>query len=449
MRLRDVTAPLLLAGVLLILLLLALATRYPEAEIVVRAEEWPVVGPAAQAFRARYVPSEVMNAEAGDTDDESGAKRQPVAQVEVIRVVDTGFLGVKPKVWAPRGTAIHHLPDSDSRVLIRLKRDFPLSRLRRDGDWYEVRFGNSTAGLEKGWVFLENYREPTAEELAAPAPVLPLPATAASEETVAVAREAMREGGTSGRCGEYLLWTDVEDPAVVAMCDRVGSRVDAAHRSRYELQPVSVAAETVFLFRDIEDYRAFRDRLAPSAHEDGHAYPALGYVAVAADRSLGALESILTHELAHLLNRRTLGPALPPWLDEGLARDFSLNGRLGGTEENPRRKNRFRLPTLPGQSPGLPLRELLELDQEDFQKRAARNYRAASRWIEHFLDSPGDDLRPRFLDFLGAIASGEPISEDLLLNRLGVSWAELEAGFAGWEQSGFAVTTTVSDRTTR
>ncbi|MDH3744331.1 MAG: hypothetical protein OES47_04430 [Acidobacteriota bacterium] len=63
MRLRDVTAPLLLAGVVLILLLLALATRYPEAEIVARAEEWPVVGALANEFRARYLAVEAARTE--------------------------------------------------------------------------------------------------------------------------------------------------------------------------------------------------------------------------------------------------------------------------------------------------------------------------------------------------------------------------------------------------
>ena len=31
----------------------------------------------------------------------------------------------------------------------------------------------------------------------------------------------------------------------------------------------------------------------------------------------------LIHELVHALNTRSIGPALPPWLDEGLAEDLS------------------------------------------------------------------------------------------------------------------------------
>ncbi len=435
-RLRGIVAPLLLVLVLLVLALLALATRYPEAEVIARAEGWPIVGPLAVKFRARYVPADAATAEAVSPGPGSGAEPREVPEVEIIRVVGEDFLGVKPKVWAPAGTRIHVRPDTASRVILRLQRDFPLSRLSQKGDWYEVRFGNlTTTGMSKGWVLLQDYREPSAEELSAPTPVVPLAATAADGTTIEAAREGLMDGGVEGRCGSYSLWTDVDDAAMLEACERVGSRVDEAYRKRYDIDPVSGAAETVFLFRNTEAYSHFRDRLAPDALELAHAYPGRGYVAVArARRSVAELARSLAHELAHLLNRRSLGPALPPWLDEGIARDFALHaGSLSDAAGRGRR-----LPTLPGQDRVASLRVLLPLDRAAFQKNAGLNYRAAGLWVEFFLESGGGSLRGRFGDFLRAVARGEPITEELLLEHLDSSWPELESAFTEWELAGFA-----------
>ncbi len=434
MRWRDLRAGLIVTAILAMLLVGALATRFPEAEIIERAQDWPLLGPLARQLRSRYhvgagAPEE--RAELG-AEPPSAAAVQGSAEPEVIVLGDPDLLGVKPKVWAPAGTPIYARRDSSGPVLGRLERLFPLSRLRRDGDWFEVRLGNAYSGFSKGWVHLESYTEPGAEELAAPGPVLPLASTAAAPSTISVAREELRGAASESGCGPYGLWTDVEKTSILVVCQQVGAAVDAAYRRRYGLEPVSEPRETIFLFRDTAAYGRFRDRLAPDAHEIAHAYPAMGYLALALDgRSSKALAAVLTHELTHLLNRRSLGPALPPWLDEGMARDLADHGVTPLEGEG--RVLRRGLPRLPGQDPTPQLDELMGLDTEAFQEQAQRNYHAAAMWIGYFLESGKMGLRDGFLGFLGDVAAGERLTSELLLGRLGRSWEELEAGFAEWQ----------------
>lgn len=390
-----------------------LATRYPEAEILARAEGWPLIGPWAERFRAAYLP--VSNR------DRPPALVAP--EIEVVQVIDPDMVGVKPKVWAPAGTPILAEPDLGAREINRVERLFPLSRLERRGDWFRVRYGTRLSGLHEGWVYLPGYREPTAQELEAPAPVLPLAPVPIAPEARAAALRFLGDAATEGRCGPFALLTDVTARGPLARCERVGSRIEAAHRRRYGLELVGEAAETILLFGSEANYLAFRDEQSRGLRGSAFASAARGFVAVpVGGRPPGAAESSLIHELTHLLNRRSLGPALPPWLDEGMARDLETIGVGDGSPAVPRRRERVAT-----------LENLFALDQAVFQRRAEENYRAAGQWIGYLVDGPDAELAAGMRGFLRAVAAGEPIRAELLHQHLGRGWPELEAGFRVWE----------------
>ena len=416
----------LLPHALLILVLsaalaFAVATQFPEAAVIERAEGWPLIGPHAERFRAAYVPAATGS---GDAVANAAPDAEPAPEIEVVQVIDPDLIGPKPKVWARAGTPILAEPELGAREVGRVEHLFPLSRLERRGDWFRVRYGTRLSGFHKGWVYLPDYREPTADELEAPEPVLPLAPVAIAEEARLVAVRHLSAGAVDGRCGPFALLTDVADPQVLALCERVGSRIEGAHRRRYGLDLVGEAAETIILFEREAAYRAFRDVLGRGIRGAAFASAARGFAAVpVGDRLPGAVEASLIHELTHLLNRRSLGPALPSWLDEGMARDLDTVG-----VEQPAAPH-----GIPRRGQVESLEYLFDLDQTVFQMRAEDNYRAAGRWIGYLVAGPDPELAVGMRGFLRAVASGEPIRAELLLRHLGRDWPELESGFRAWE----------------
>jgi hypothetical protein len=168
-------------------------------------------------------------------------------------------------------------------------------------------------------------------------------------------------------------------------------------------------------------------------------------------RRRGDVAATLVHELVHLLNRRSLGPALPPWLDEGLAVDLGLSeidaagglvpGRLGGAVVED--ASRIELAGAPAALHKLrgayergalpPLASLLELDWEGFVagERIELHYAAAWFFFRYLLD-PVSGLEAGTRAFFASVAAGGPADAEVLRARLGRSWPELEAGLRAW-----------------
>jgi hypothetical protein len=161
--------------------------------------------------------------------------------------------------------------------------------------------------------------------------------------------------------------------------------------------------------------------------------------------------STLVHELAHLLNRRALGPLLPSWLDEGIADDLAQSqvsdagrlqpGTLGGfTVRYGARIQMFgpraalqQLVVALEEGKTLPLPDLLALDWNSFVRHeGSLSYAQSSFWVRYLLDGEGGALAPKFHAFLDAVATGEPPTPEALRRQLGRSWGELEAGFRSW-----------------
>lgn len=455
MRLRDGGSLLGIFALLSLLAGLAWLTRNPDAEIVGRAERWPLAGPLAAWFRQAYRPRSMP--EIPDRRPAGRDSRSPraAARVEVVLVEPAPEdVGARPFVWVPPGTPIHAAPETASEILETVGALSNLSRLEQRGDWYRVRAPRAGRAPIRGWVRLVDYREPTRELLRQPEPVLPLPSSPPHPAVVADARRLMATHGTERRCGPHPVFTDDAGSAVLTVCPQLVSSLEAIYPRRYGVEPVGAAAEAILLFSRAEAYRAFRD--AEEVRFEGntaHAIPARGYLALFLEnQALPEVLATLVHELAHLLNRRALGPALPPWLAEGISDELAESaiaadgtihpGLLGGERVSDGftvirsgglASVRILQEALAGDR--LPvLRELVRLDADDFHRpeRALLHYAASSFWVRYLVSGYDSARTAGFRSFLADVSRGRPLSEELLLERLAADWAELEMDFRTW-----------------
>ena len=382
-------------------------TRNPEAQIVATAAEWPVVGGLARLFQVRWVPppgAVVVPGAAVDAGPEATRVWVPVREVEV-----EDFFDLPPRPDHPM--AVHW---SDS---------------------FEPWHGDGPPPLGDD-----------------PAPPLPLPGRSADPTRLDEARSFFGGEPAASRLGPYSLLTDVEDPALLATLSAVTAESEPLYVSRYGLTPRGDAAETIVLYRDEASYRRLQARADRIRGLPSRGHVGWGLVALyAGDVSEGyAVAPVLRHELGHLLNRRALGPALPPWLDEGLADDFGAF-EVGSTlvpRESPlealravdgaRVELRGTLASLErlaaaieaSAAPRLP--SLLDLDWSEFvTEPAAGLHYAASAWlVRYLLDVEEAEVDPlAFRAFLRQVASGGGVEASDLEQALGRPWTEVEEGW--------------------
>ena len=277
------------------------------------------------------------------------------------------------------------------------------------------------------------------------APVLPLPAEPADPELLARAA-ARLQGAREGAIGPYRFLGEVAPPA---SWERLAGALDAEYFERVGLAPLGEPRETVVLFADRARYRAFQIEQPRLAGLRAAGHTASGVVALAFDvDDPEGSEATFVHELVHLINRRALGPALPPWLDEGLAEEFAqaridpLTGRFLWRERRGGvRREGARLETsgaLAGlerlgralASPAPPtLTGLVTLDWEAFVADPAElSYPHAHEWVD-FLFAGDPSRAAAFRLYLSAIVRGEAAGPETLERALGAKLAALEPDF--------------------
>lgn len=283
-------------------------------------------------------------------------------------------------------------------------------------------------------------------------PTRPVPARPPDPGRLARARRLLGADAVAGSLGPYVVYTDLRDPERLAWLGRVAGRFEEAYRARTGRVPIGVPAEVVVLFAEEADYQSFQReerQLAPLASR-GHS----GYGIVAlwdGGRSRLDIASTLVHELAHLVNRRALGPLLPSWLDEGLADELAvceideegriLPGTLAGVRVKAGRFYRVfgaRASLLAlvqeieqGRLPPLP--RLHDLAWEEFMgSEGGLHYIHAAFWIRYLWDGDDGIHATGFRAFLAAVADGKPATGEALRGHLGRSWEELDAGFRAW-----------------
>lgn len=449
-----------------VLIVLALAlvggaawlTRHPDSAWLERAEGWPVVGRLAAGFRRAYLGepagepgraggggegSRTVVLPAPPPAEESEATAEPAEPGPPLPAGEAGT------IWAAPGDLVRARPAAGAAVVAEIADYRALLRLESRGDWHRVRVGGREGWLER--------RLPGPGEPPLPAdtvPPRPLPGRRPDPERLAAAEALLGPAALASRLGPYPLLTDLP-PArrgQLARLDRVAAAVEPAYRARYDRRPEGEPAETVVLFAEESGYRVFQRRDAALAGLASSGHTGYGLVALYDGGRRGdAIAATLIHELVHLLNRRGLGPALPPWLDEGLAVDLGLSeigadgglvpGRLGGAVVED--ASRIELAGAPAALHNLrgafergelgPLDRLLALDWEGFvvSERIELHYAAAGFFFRYLLDPVsglGDDTR----GFFAAVAAGGPADAEALRARLGRSWPELEAGLRAW-----------------
>jgi hypothetical protein len=205
----------------------------------------------------------------------------------------------------------------------------------------------------------------------------------------------------------------------------------------------------VVLFARQEDYLRFIAAAGGPATGSGHV--ADGVVASwRLGRQPEEVRATLVHELVHLINRRALGPALPPWLDEGIADDLAESavgpgGRLvpGTLAEVTLRTGQVRLDHYVGAASGHllrralangslpPIGQLAAADGEAFWAVTplAVAYAQASFFVRFLL---AGELAAGFRDFLARVAEGGDPSVRGLEAALALDAGELDRRYRAW-----------------
>lgn len=448
-------------------------THHPDHPILERATSWPAVGPWVERFRVAYGAGD-GGATAPGSDPGSGEGGVEVDVVyepidEPLRpegmdaapappsTAPTG--GGDERVWVAPGMALRADPAPDARVVAQQEVFERLAVLERRGEWVRV---EAPAGT--GWVRVGEEAEtdyPLGSGLVPPEPLAP---RGPDRSQLATVRDVLGRDEPAGSLGPYTLYTDVEKPGVrYAHLARLANQVEPAYVRRYGVEPVGEPREAVVIFREEARYRLFqaRDSRLQGLPAGGHATH--GLIALYdSGRRRDEMSATLAHELVHLLNIRALGPALPPWLDEGMADDLSSSEitpagdlrpeRLGGSVVRGAGTLEFsgavaavrslnaayaRAETAPK------LSELVALDWFAFVRGEdlSLNYAQAGLFIRYLVDGEDGALRPAFHRFLAGVAEGRPVTGEALRRELGRSWEELDAGLAAYVRQWILETT--------
>ena len=416
--------------------------EHPESPLLARAERWPAVGPAVARFRAERLAAVAAERPSLDAS-RYFAWRHGVTPKDV--------WWVPPEVLARSGEPLRSDRSGGSSPVVRVELTSSLKVLERQGDWVKVAYGDHT-----GWMPLDPSLQAEPPFGSAPRPTVPVPARPPDPERLALAREVFGARERTGRLGPYPLVTDVVNPGRLAELDRLAGRLEEAYRQRYGREPLGAPGETVVLFAFRSDYQSFidRDELLAGLPASGHT--GRGIVAVwDGGRPADEVGSTLLHEMVHLVNRRAIGPALPSWLDEGLADDLAqsrrdaagrlIPGTFGGatveigigSQVYGARAALAQLRSALASGSTRPLPELLDLSWPEFVRSEQRNlhYAQSAFWVRYLLDGEGGALAPGFRAFLDDVAAGGPATPEALRGRLGRSWEELESGWAAWARA--------------
>ncbi len=353
------------------------------------------------------------------------------------------------------GTVIRRAPSAKAPRVAVLAEPATLPRIGQQGAWVEVRWENKT-----GWVSLAGQPGGDGTEPllgSAAAPTHPVAARTAEPERLARARgligaAAEKPAKSGARLGPYALLTDLATPERIAFLARVAAQVETTYRERYGQAPIGAPAETVVLFEREGTYRAYQDSEGALAGAEASGHSGYGLVAIwDGDRPTREIAETLVHEIVHLLNRRAIGPQLPPWLDEGLADDLAHSrigddgaldaATLGGTAFKAGARIQYfgaraalrQLVEAQGEGTAPSLPDLLAMPWERFVADGADlHYAQASFFVRYLLAGESGALALRFRAFLGSVAAGGEPSAEALERALGWGWPELGAGFRAW-----------------
>ncbi len=433
---KDAVAIALLLVILVFFGGFAWLTRHPDAEILRRAEDWPVVGRWASQFREAYRPQRSQEGESSEGVPEASA-------------IETRPPPTTDTIWVLPGMRLREAPSAASPTIRQLTAIANVPMLEQRGDWYRVWHKG-----RDGWVHMENYDPegdpPYGSETDPPGPLLP---RAPDEATLTAARELLEDGERVLRLGPYTLYTDSRDQVLLSGLDRVAAQLDEVYAERYQRRPLGTPRAAVVIYRSEDAYRRFQaqsERIR-GLRAAGHKTTGLAVLFIGSN-SRQAVRSTFVHELVHLTSRRALGPALPSWLDEGLADDLALSkvdesGRFRPDLLSGERREESELVTFDGALASLwslngsrrdgtlmPVEELMALEWEEFVRpdRIRLHYAASAFWVRFLLEAEGGRYAGGFRAFLDGVAEGRPPTGDELGRRLERDWSLLNGSYRGW-----------------
>ena len=431
--------------------LLAWVSHQPNHPRLVAAERWPMVGPVVMSLRQAYQPPETVRVGGPRSRSPEGPQ------------ADAAALGLPPwegtpgYVWVQDGMVLRIEPSNDAPEVLRFDSISNLARLERRGDWFRV----WRRGVE-GWVHMPGYEEepeepPWGEEPEAPGPLAPLPP---SPEHLERALSLMDGDPRETRFGPYRAYVDFDDPNSSRYCRRWRHRPSRCGAGATGWSPWASRNPSVILYQSPVSYRLLERASDQLRGLDAEGFAGFGLVATyVGGKNAQAVAATLVHEICHRIHRRALGPALPPWLEEGLADDLALSrldgGRLDPTGYSGRRitseasggvELRFtqglaalwnlKEEILRGQMPLLT--RLTDLDRAAFLDPSAGmgqrrlRYDAMALWVRYLVSADDGRHRQGWQRFLRGIANGGPVTSDALLDSLAVPADELEADFRTW-----------------
>ena len=438
---RPIWAYLIVFTSLLLFASFTWLTRNPHSEVLDRAASWPYVGPLASRFTAIYRPPRERPAEAVAPVAEEVAASEAAAPPPARRFDSL--------IYVLKGQELKSRPDAGAATLYRFERHTRAGKIGQRGDWYHLDYHG-----REGWVLLENYDENAEIPYGEGAePTLPVASRPPDPQRLEAARKYLRGRERELRVGPYTLYTDSADDGLIAYLDAVAAPLDGVYAERFGLTPVDRPAEAVVLYQSDIAYRLLQRRTEELAGLASAGHNSKGVaVLYVGGRRWSEVAATLVHELVHFINRRAIGPQLPPWIDEGLADDLAQAridddgvvhpGELGG--ERRQQDGRFRLEgafsTLwqlheAAREDRLPTLEWLAgLEWQRFvQPPAAQlHYGVSSFWVRFLLADEAPRRAAAFRAFLSSVAAGQPPTVENLQTRLGEDWPSLDAGFEAW-----------------
>lgn len=373
----------------------------------------------------------------------------------IILGAPAAFAPVDPReeIALEPGTPLFQSPARRAPTIALLDAAMTVGVLERRGAWARVRFGERV-----GWILLEQRlaggASPTPLESLPPA----LRAASVDGERLVAARRGLG-AHQAVAVGGYGLYTDISS-ARAGRLAMVLAHIDAAVEQRLGLAPPPAVDEAVVVFARAAGYRAFVESDDLTRGHAAHLGRAVDGLAAMSGEGLSVeqLETLLVHEVGHLVSRRLLGLALPPWLEEGIAEDLAYHrrdqagaliagslapssevriaeasdsaGRLifitrqlggdGGLEALRR-----------GLAGGRPLgleRFVAMTAAEFYASHDPDRYPRAGFFVRFLLETQ----RQPFQRFLAALAQGEAADAALLTAELAAGWPQLDAALSRW-----------------
>lgn len=422
-------------------------THHPDAEVLQRAKSWPGIGPLASAFKEKYqdsVPSSSTSSQGARYDIVIERRWQP--ELEPDFTVSLPPAG--DRMWLLKGAVMRRQPRHDAPIIEEVDGVSNVVKLEQRDHWYRVyRLGR------EGWVYLENYASsgpPYGNAAEAPGP---LHGRGPDPQELAAAQRILGDDAQQVFFGPYTVYTDCRETKLLDRLDRLARQLEAVYTEYFDRLPVGQPKTVIVLFRHQQDYLTLRDQLIELAGLPASGHHSRGLIALyVGQREALGIGSTLVHELVHALNRRSLGPALPPWLDEGLADDLAAShvtkdGRIDTSELNGRVRPKggrvvingalaslmdLRRARLQGNLPALST--VLEMDWESFVRSSdiGLHYDFSAFWVRYLMQGESGRYREAFRSFLDDVAAGEPVTKEALQAHLGTNAILLEASFRNW-----------------